>query len=285
MGLDREPLVCSAHSLLYSSVMPVSPSPVALLGVPFDANSSYLRGSAEAPQKIREAFRCESTNTWAEDGTEISGELQDLGDVPFKSSVDPMQIITDFVGKALGKGFKPICLGGDHSITYPILRAFAKAHPGLTVLHFDAHPDLYDEFEGSRYSHACPFARVMETGLVRRLVQVGIRTANAHQREQAKRFGVEMIEMKNWRGQLPPLNTPVYVSFDLDVLDPAFVPGVSHHEPGGMTTREALAAIQGISAKVVGADVVELNPRRDPLGITAMCAAKLVKELTAKMRA
>jgi arginase len=274
---------CGARSLLYSSVMLAPQSRLALLGIPFDANSSYLRGPAEAPAKIREAFRCESTNTWAEDGSEISGQLQDLGDVRFESGVDPMQAITDFVGEVIAKKFRPICLGGDHSVTYPIIRAFAKAHPSLSILHFDAHPDLYDEFEGSRYSHACPFARIMEAGLAQRLVQIGIRTANGHQREQAKRFGVEMVEMKNWRGQLPELAAAVYVSFDLDVLDPAFVPGVSHHEPGGMTTREAISAIQSIPAQVVGADVVELNPQRDPLGITAMCAAKLVKELAAKM--
>jgi arginase len=264
--------------------MPTSQSQLALLGIPFDANSSYLRGPAEAPARIREALRCESTNTWAEDGAEVGGQLKDLGDVKFEPGIDPMQAITDFVGNALANRLRPICLGGDHSITYAIVRAIAKAHPRLTILHFDAHPDLYEEFQGNRYSHACPFARIMEAGLVHRLVQVGIRTANAHQREQAKRFGVKMIEMKNWRGKLPSLDSPLYISFDLDVLDPAFVPGVSHHEPGGMTTREAIAAIQGFSAQVVGADVVELNPRRDPLGITAMCAAKLVKELAAKMR-
>jgi arginase len=260
-------------------------STLALLGIPFDANSSYLRGPAEAPAKIREALRCNSTNTWTEDGRDIGDTLQDLGDVGFPPESDPMKQISDFVGGALARGFAPICLGGDHSVTYATVGAFAKAHAQLTILHFDAHPDLYDEFEGSRYSHACPFARIMEGGLARRLVQVGIRTVNAHQREQAKRFGVEMIEMKNWRGQLPRLEAPVYVSFDLDVLDPAFVPGVSHHEAGGMTTREAISAIQSITAQVVGADVVELNPRRDPLSITAMCAAKLVKELAAKMTA
>ena len=262
--------------------MPKHPK-LALIGIPFDGNSSYLRGPAEAPARIREALRCDSTNTWAEEGFDIGERLEDLGDVRFDSAGDPMPAISEFVGEALRNHFRPIILGGDHSVTYATVSAFAKVYPKLTILHFDAHPDLYDEFQGSRYSHACPFARIMEAGLVRRLVQVGIRTANQHQRQQAKRFGVEMVEMKAWRGQLPKLESPVYVSFDLDVLDPAFAPGVSHHEPGGMTTREAIAAIQSITAEVVGADVVELNPRRDPLGITAMCAAKMVKELAARM--
>lgn len=271
------------RSTLYSSVMPASTPKLAILGIPFDGNSSYMRGPAEAPAAIREALRCDSTNTWAENGTDIGGQLHDLGDVRFQASADPMHAISEFVGGALDENFRPIILGGDHSLTYATVRAFAKAHPNLTILHFDAHPDLYEEFQGSRYSHACPFARIMEAKLARRLVQVGIRTANVHQREQAKRFAVETLEMKSWRGKLPKLESPVYVSFDMDVLDPAFAPGVSHHEPGGMTTREAIAAIQSISATIVGADVVELNPQRDSLGITAMCAAKIVKELAARM--
>jgi arginase len=262
--------------------MPIAPK-LALLGIPFDANSSYMRGTAEAPARIREALHCDSTNTWAEDGFNIGELLEDLGDVRFDSEGDPMRAIEEFVGGALHNNFRPIILGGDHSLTYATVSAFAKVYSDLTILHFDAHPDLYDEFQGNRYSHACPFARIMEADLARRLVQVGIRTANQHQREQALEFGVEVIEMRTWRGQLPKLEFPLYVSFDLDVLDPAYAPGVSHHEPGGMTTREAIAAIQSITASIVGADVVELNPQRDPLGITAMCAAKIVKELAAKM--
>ena len=89
-----------------------------------------------------------------------------------------------------------LTLGGDHAITYPILRAYGPHYPDLTILHIDAHPDLYDELEGDRLSHACPFARIMEAGLARRLVQVGVRTLNPHQRQQAERFGVKIFEMR-----------------------------------------------------------------------------------------
>nr|NIV28320.1 agmatinase [Anaerolineae bacterium] len=148
----------------------------------------------------------------------------------------------------------------------------------------DAHPDLYDEIEGNRYSHGCPFARIMEESLVTRLVQVGIRTMNPHQRAQAERFGVEVHEMRDWRpGTAFDFGGPVYLSLDLDVLDPAFAPGTSHHEPGGLSTREVLELIQNLRAPIVGADIVELNPKRDPLGITAMAAAKLLKEVVAGM--
>jgi arginase len=146
------------------------------------------------------------------------------------------------------------------------------------------HPDLYDEFEGNRLSHACPFARICEEGLVRRLVQVGIRTMNGHQRQQAERFGVEVIDMRAWaRGARPELSGPLYISLDIDGIDPAFAPGVSHREPGGLTVREVIALIQNAPGPIVGADVVELNPDTDVDGVTAVVAAKLTKELLARM--
>jgi arginase family enzyme len=124
----------------------------------------------------------------------------------------------------------------------------------------------------------------MEEGLVERLVQVGIRTANGHQRAQVERFGVEMIEMRDWRDDWSiNFDTPVYISFDLDGLDPAFAPGVSHREPGGLSTRQALNVIHRVSAPVVGADLVEFNPRMDVGGVTAMVCAKLLKEMAAKI--
>jgi arginase family enzyme len=153
-------------------------------------------------------------------------------------------------------------------------------YTGLTVMHFDAHPDLYDELDGNRFSHACPFARIMESGRVARLIQVGIRSTTRHQREQALRFGVEMYEMRHRPWRLPmTLPGPLYISLDLDVLDPAFAPGVSHFEPGGLTTRELIDILQGLQGNVVGADIVEFNPRQDASGRTAMVAAKLLKEM------
>ena len=120
----------------------------------------------------------------------------------------------------------------------------------------------------------------MEAKLARRLVQVGIRTPNKHQREQAERFGVEMVQMADFDpARVPVLDGPLYVSIDLDGLDPAFAPGVSHHEPGGLSVRDLLRVLHAQRGPLVGADVVELNPDRDVNGMTAMVAAKLVKEL------
>src|SRR5713226_8524735 len=261
-----------------------------LLGVPLDVNSSYLRGAAAAPGKIREALRCDASNNWTELGVDLgtAGAFADAGDLRLSNSRekvgDDFADIERAVADLLKKGARPVSLGGDHSVTYPILKAFAGRYPELTIVHFDAHPDLYDEFEGSRVSHACPFARIMEERLAQRLVQIGIRTLNRHQREQAEKFGVEIVQMS----ALPAYDRlkfrgPVYISFDMDVLDPAFAPGISHHEPGGMTVREAIAHLHAIEGTIVGADIVEYNPERDIAGMTATVAAKILKEILGKM--
>jgi arginase len=255
-----------------------------ILGIPFDANSSYLQGPAEAPPLIREAFRCDSSNMWTETGIDLDQpHFSDAGDLTL-SADRAFTEIENAIGSLLDKGQRPLSLGGDHSITYPILRAFGKRIPNLTVVHFDAHPDLYDELQGNRHSHACPFARIMEEGSAKRLIQLGIRAMNGHQRSQAQRFGVELIEMRD----LPAhdrlkLNGPVYISFDIDVLDPAFAPGISHREPGGMSVREALNHLHAINGNIVGADLVEYNPRQDVSQLTAMVCGKLLKEMLGMM--
>jgi len=193
---------------------------------------------------------------------------------------NPRELIEASVAALLDKGACPIILGGDHSISYPILRAFHHGQGKLDILHIDAHPDLYDAFDGDRYSHACQFARIMEEGLANKLVQVGIRTMNGHQREQAERFCVEVITMREWvRGKRFDLRQPVYLSIDLDAIDPAFAPGVSHREPGGLSVRDVLDIIQNLSVQIIGADVVEYNPHQDLSSATAAVAAKLVKEI------
>jgi len=257
-----------------------------IVGFPFDAYSSFLHGAAGAPPVIRQAFTSPSSNLWTETGYDLNqpGRYADLGDEPLDQMLRCFICIEQTITHLLEHKLKPISLGGDHSITYPILRAFAKQHRPLTILHFDAHPDLYDEYEGNRYSHACPFARIMEEELCARLVQVGIRTLTDHTRAQIQRFGVEVIEMREFsRAFSLTFDTPVYISFDLDGLDPAFAPGVSHPEAGGFSTREALTILHSINAPILGADLVEFNPRRDSQGITAAACARLLKEIIGLM--
>jgi agmatinase len=258
---------------------------VALIGAPYDARSSFLRGAAGAPSAIRVAMWSPAGNSTSEDGVELDAVIDDAGDLQLEEATEAaFPMIEAEVARWIDRGNAPLLLGGDHSISFPALKAVARRWPDLEIVHFDAHPDLYAELDGDPFSHACPFARVMEAGLAKALTQVGIRTMNAHQRAQADRFGARVIEAREVGERLHLASPrPVYVSIDLDVLDPAFAPGVSHWEPGGLSTRQVLAAIQGLGARVIGGDVVEYNPARDPSGMTAHVAAKLARELAAKM--
>lgn len=259
-----------------------------LIGLPYDATSSFLRGSAAAPAAIRAALDSTAGNGWSESlvDTRAPGLLTDAGDVHISDDdAGARASIEAGVSAILSDGACPIALGGDHAVTYPIVRAIHAAHGPVTILHIDAHPDLYDVYEGDRFTHASPFARIMEEGLAKRLVQVGIRAMNGHQRGQADRYGVEVIDMRAWsRGLRPSIEGgPVYISIDLDGIDPAHTPGVSHREPGGLSVRDVIGLIQDVGGPIVGADVVELNPSRDVGDLTALVAAKLVRELAAKV--
>ncbi|GFP94999.1 arginase 1 mitochondrial [Phtheirospermum japonicum] len=274
-----------------------------LLGLPIGHNSSYLEGPHYAPPRIRESMWDASTNSTTEEGKDISDPrvLSDAGDVPIQelreSGVDDdtlYGVITDSVKLVMDENpLRPLVLGGDHSITFPVVRAVSEKLGGqVDILHLDAHPDIYEKFEGNYYSHASPFARIMENGYARRLLQVGIRSINKEGRDQAAKFGVEQFEMRTFAKDREFLENlklgegvkGVYISVDVDSLDPGNAPGVSHWEPGGLTFRDVLNIIQNLQGNIVGADVVEFNPQRDPIdGLTSMVAAKLVRELAAKM--
>ena len=253
---------------------------IIIQGFPYDEKSSYLEGAAMAPSLIRDFYHSDASNYFAENGVDTeSGDVTDVGDFEIEEYFQ----IEQYTRKSLELG-DVVTLGGDHSITYPVIRAHQDKYEKIDIFHFDAHPDLYDSLDGDSHSHACPFARIMEGGLAERLVQVGIRTLNDHQREQAAEFNVEVIEMKDFKEFRPPVfENPVYVSIDLDAIDPAFAPGVSHHEPGGLTSREVIELIAQFEGRLIGADIVEYNPTRDTNEITGALAAKLLKELLGRM--
>jgi agmatinase len=259
---------------------------VSILGIPNDDNSSFLKGSAEAPPHIRGELFSEANNLWTESGVDlgVDGRLRDCGDIEFERTWDAWEQIHRHAGETIRHGGPAIFLGGDHAITHPLLQVIRKLHPRLTILHFDAHPDIYHDFQGNPRSHASPFARIMEEGLADRLIQVGIRTATGHQRAQIERFGVELIEAQHWRDDIPfEFNTPVYISLDMDGIDPAYAPGVSHRESGGLSPRQVINLIHRINQPIIGADIVEYNPRQDLANMTAVVAAKLVKEIAGMM--
>ncbi len=249
-----------------------------ILGLPFDDKSTFMKGTAKAPQKIREVLHDGSSNYMSETGFNITQdiELNDQGDL----NITDYHQIAALINQKIDLNHPSIFLGGDHSIIFPIAMAMNQVHEAFDILHFDAHADIYDHFEGDKFSHACPFARIMEAGFVHRLVSVGIRNMSPHLETQAKKFGIEVVMMKDIdEMKVLHFQNPLYISIDLDALDPAFAPGVSHYEPGGMSTRQIIQIIHQIKTPVIGADIVELNPDRDSSGITAALAAKLLKEL------
>jgi agmatinase len=259
---------------------------ISLLGVPHDENSSFMKGPSEAPPLIRQKLFSDAYGEYSESGIDMlaAGRLVDHGDLLFDGASDAWDLIERKVVSVMGGGQPLICLGGDHAITHPILRGVRQHNPKLTIFHIDAHPDIYHVYQGNMRSHACPFARIMEEGLADRLIQVGLRSVNDHHREQFKRFGVEAIEAARCDQPLRlDLKTPVYVSMDIDALDPAYAPGVSHREPGGLSVRQVVNWIQSIDQPIVGADIVEYNPRCDISELTAGVAAKLLKEIGGMM--
>ncbi len=188
-SVDREAIDSNA-------AVAANQAPIVMLRLPWDANSSYQFGCAAGPDAIRGAMHSGSGNDATEYGVEVVPIIRDVGNIELANvadSADDADAITAAIDAELLAGHRVDALGGDHAVTYPIRRAMAKHHERLTVVHIDAHPDTSVDFEGNRFSHASPFVRALEDGCMERLVQVGIRTANRHAREQAERFGGRML--------------------------------------------------------------------------------------------
>jgi len=196
---------------------------IIIQGIPYDEKSSFQRGPALAPPLIREILHnSEVLNLFTEQGVTIENPaIEDRGDFEISDYFEIEQVTRNH----LEAGNKILTLGGDHSITFPVLKAFHEKYPVMDVLDIDAHPDLYHEYKNDPFSHASPFARVMENGFAARLVQVGIRTLNTHQAEQAEKFNVEIHHMKDHDLQhIFRFENPLYISLDMDAFDPAFAP-------------------------------------------------------------
>lgn len=266
--------------------MSVSTATVTLLGVPTDINSSHLRGPASAPAAIRASLSSGSSNMSSENGWDLEDAtvFRDAGDVAITETPADLDSIADAAAGLFGQG-AALFLGGDHFVTWPILEGLRRTgRPTPHLVHIDAHPDLYPDFEGNPHSHASPMARIMERGLAASLTQIGVRTVNGTQRAQIERYGVNAFTARQYGAAMAALPAGLtYVSIDLDGLDPAYAPGVSHHEPGGLSVREVLDLIDRLPGPVIGADIVELNPVHDINGMTAAVGAKLVKELVGRI--
>ncbi len=260
--------------------------PVQMLGLPTDRNSSFMKGASRAPEVVRKIMASGMSNLTAENGCDLDDPavLKDLGSLELHEDDGDFEKIRETAMKLFSKG-TALFIGGDHFVTWPILEGFTAAtrlKPHLVQI--DAHPDFYPEFDGSPTSHASTMARVMERNLAGSLTQIGLRTINKIQQKQIEKHGVTVFPASTGipdKRELPSGIT--YLTIDLDGLDPAFAPGVSHHEPGGLTTREVIRLIWSLPGPLVGGDIVEYNPANDIHGMTAAVVMKLVKEMVARI--
>ncbi len=204
----------------------------------------------------------------------------DLGDIEGKSFED---IVSSVEGRisSIYRGQKFLFLGGDHSITYATFRGLRKASgQEFGLVYFDAHPDCYEIYDGNPYSHACTVRRLVEEGYVKDVVMIGIRAATRQQMEFAREKGMKIFSVD----EIDEIDSMgrAYISFDIDVLDPAFAPGSSNPEPGGLSTRELIRLIKKLDLDLIAFDIVEVNPEFDHSGITCFAAAKIIREVLGK---
>jgi agmatinase len=270
---------------------------VALIGIPYDGGTSYRSGARFGPRAVREqSSLIRPWNPVLKVHPFQRLRVADCGDV----DVVPISIertyeaVSTRIAEVLAAGARPLCVGGDHSVTLPILRALGQRHGRLGIVHFDAHPDTWDEYFGSKFFHGTPFRRAIEEGLIdpARMIQVGIRGPLYGPEDFAfhDERGIEVVRIETvkergtgWVAERFKrlAGGPVYCSFDIDAVDPAFAPATGTPEVGGLTSYEALALVRALAGiSLVGADVVEVSPPYDGPGqITALLAANLLFEL------
>ncbi|WP_170358932.1 agmatinase [Ruegeria arenilitoris] len=270
---------------------------VAVLGVPMDIGTSWRSGTRFGPKQIRaESAMIRPYNMATFAAPFDSLQIADIGDLAINtfSLADSLRIIKESYDAILAQGVIPVAMGGDHSITLPILRAVAAKHGPVALVHVDAHADVNDEMFGERETHGTVFRRAYEEGLIvpDRTFQVGIRGSGyaASDFTEAKGWGFRQFPAwELWQQNLTQIGAlirkeigkhPVYVTYDIDSLDPAYAPGTGTPEIGGLTTPQALQLIHALGGmNVVGCDLVEVSPPYDPSGNTALTAANLLFEL------
>jgi agmatinase len=274
---------------------------VALVGVPFDGGTSYRPGARFGPAAVRQGSRLLRPYNPAQESLPfVLAQVVDAGDIaptPF-STEEAVAAIEAGADALLAGGGRLVAIGGDHTIALPLLRATARRHGPLALVHFDAHLDTWDTYFGQRFTHGTPFRRAWEEGLLLRdrSAHVGLRGPLYAEGDLADDAGMGFAQVTTddvaARGTASVVQqlldrvgyAPVYVSVDIDVLDPAHAPGTGTPEAGGLTSRELLSLVRGLApASIVGADVVEIAPAYDHAEITAIAAAHVLYELVTLM--
>ncbi|MFH7042266.1 agmatinase [Paucibacter sp. JuS9] len=274
---------------------------VCFVGVPLDIGTSNRSGTRFGPRQIRsESVLLRPYNMATRAAPFDSLQVADIGDVrinPYDLK-DSVRLIEAAYSDIVSTGCRPITLGGDHTIAWPILRALRDKHGPVAVVHIDAHADVNDTMNGEKIAHGTPFRRAVEDGLLQcdRVTQIGLRGTGYHPDDfdWCRRQGFTVIQAEEcWNRSLQPLmeevrhrvgDVPVYLSFDIDGLDPAFAPGTGTPEVGGLSVIQGLEIIRGMRGlNIVGADVVEVSPPYDQAGTTALVAANLAYEMLCVM--
>lgn len=261
---------------------------VILYGMPMDWTASYRPGSRLGPKRIRESSLVheEYSLVLGRDLSQVS--YYDAGDIPlpFGNVEKSLEEIRQFVGRILAQDQFPLGLGGEHLVTWPIIQQMVKKYPDLVVIHMDAHADLRPEYEGEIYSHATPLYHITELIGGERLNQFGIRSMTAEEVAYAQHKKIGFYPFEVYQPLQKVLNDlsgkPVYVTIDIDVVDPAYAPGTGTPDPGGISSRELFDSIYAIAhseVNVVGADLVEVAPAYDPTEQTVILASKLIREI------
>jgi agmatinase len=276
---------------------------VAIVGVPYDGGTSYRSGSRYGPREIRnQSSLIRPYNYFQKVAPFDTLNVADVGDVdaPPVSIEKAYEAIEARIGAIAGAGARPIVIGGDHSISLPVLRALAKRHGPLALVQFDAHIDTWDEYFGGKYFHGTPFRRAIEEGVVdpKRFIQVGIRGPmyGEDDFDFHREHGITMIDIDRVKDhgiawtveQIRGVATgAAYMTFDIDGVDPAFAPGTGTPEVGGLTSHEAQRLVRGLAGlTLAGGDIVEVSPLYDGPGqITAVLASNLMFEFLCAMAA
>ncbi len=270
---------------------------VAILGVPMDIGTSWRSGTRFGPKQIRSESAMIRPYNMANGAAPFDHlQIADIGDLAINtfSLADSLKIIKDSYDGILAQGVIPVAMGGDHSITLPILRAMAAKHGPVALVHVDAHADVNDEMFGEKETHGTVFRRAYEEGLIvpDKTFQIGIRGSGyaASDFTEAQGWGFRQYPAwELWQQNLTEIGSlirqtvndhPVYITYDIDSLDPAFAPGTGTPEIAGLTTPQALQLIHALAGmRVVGCDLVEVSPPYDPSGNTALTAANLLFEM------
>jgi guanidinobutyrase len=270
---------------------------VCFVGIPLDVGTSNRSGTRFGPRQIRAESSMLRPYNMATGAAPFDAlQVADLGDVPINTFdlKDSVKRIAQFYKTMLTHDVTPLTIGGDHTISYPILQAIAGKHGPVALIHIDAHADINDEMFGQKIAHGTPFRRAFDEGLLNndKVFQIGLRGTgySPDDFDWSRRQGWTVVQAEDcWGQSLKPLmrdikakirDTPTYISFDIDSLDPAFAPGTGTVEIGGLTTWQALEIIRGCQGlNIVGGDLVEVSPPYDPSGNTALIGANLLYEM------